>query len=86
MCTMLALQLDAADEREKRLSKQVSQLLEQTGQVIQSKFETFHVSKEAKQENSLGPSLPLSALSDVETFDDEQFVQALEKITEEIKS
>ena len=52
---------------------------EQIGQVITSKFETFNVSG-PKPESSVAPGLPIEMLSDVETYDDEQFVREAEKV------
>ena len=78
-CAILLKQLEDARSREARLMRNLEAKDEQIGQVITSKFETFNMSG-PKPESNVAPGLPIEMLNDVETYDDEQFVKAAEKV------
>jgi hypothetical protein len=73
-CTVLLEQLKEARLREARLSRQLERKDEQIGMVIQSKFETVHLSSEHNTDDKMSPVLPLDSLMDVQAHDDEAFI------------
>ncbi len=67
-------QLDEARKREARLHRQIENKDSQIGMVIQSKFETVHLSSEHSSDEKMSPVLPFDSLMDVQAHDDEAFI------------
>jgi hypothetical protein len=80
-CTILLQQLDEARKREARLSRQLETKDAQVGMVLQSKFETVHLSSENTPENSTGSVLPLDSLMDVNVTDDTEYINRVASMT-----
>jgi hypothetical protein len=78
-CQILNEQLREARLREQRMARMLEKKDEQIGMVLESKFETFHVSGE-QPKNQIGPVLPIDSLMDVTAYDDEQFVRKAEEM------
>jgi hypothetical protein len=76
MCVILARQLELAQEREKGLMRQIAQQSGQIGTVISNKFETVRISGQPLPEAGKAV-MPLDQLVDVETVEDEQFVETV---------
>jgi uncharacterized protein (UPF0179 family) len=78
-CQILNEQLREARLREQRLTRMIEKKDAQIGMVLESKFETFHVSGE-QPKSEIGPVLPIESLMDVNNYDDEQFVRKAEEM------
>lgn len=81
-CIILLEQLREARLREARLSRQLERKDEQIGMVIQSKFETVHLSSGHGGNESSGPVLPIDSLMDVAAHDDEAFINSVRGVTQ----
>lgn len=75
-CTVLLEQLKEARLREARLNRQLEKKDDQVSMVLQSKFETVHIASENIPESSSGSVLPLESLTDVQAYDDAEFIKA----------
>lgn len=81
-CAVLLEQLREARLREARLCRQLERKDEQIGMVIQSKFETVHLSSEHADNEKMSPVLPLDSLMDVQTHDDEAYINQVRSVTQ----
>ena len=64
--------------------QQIARMDKSISTVISNRFETFHNSN-PKPQNEAGPAVPIEALMDVTSFDDESFVRAAEGLVPEGK-
>lgn len=79
-CVILQQQLQQAHEREQKLIKQLGEQSRQIGAVIESKFpETVRIAPSQLPQQT-GQAFPVEQLTDVETVDDQQFIQTVSEM------